>query len=169
MTIIYIILFFIGSFALFYFAGSIYFYFHNNENNIKVEKFLNIANELNPIVFNDIKLRYWKSRGTRTEISINSICDLYLYDESLVLVRRQNFILKMIFAPVVITSNIAKSKNDFPNLESYLPSSFVLNSYKRGELEIKLQGSYRIDITLKGLTTEQIDKLRIVQNWCQKK
>jgi len=148
----------------------IFLTFCNKRTRTATDRFIRQANELSPTVFKNIKLRFWTISGLRTQISPNNYCDLYLFDNCLAIVRRQDFIFKIFFAPVLLISEIATTKIVFDCIDTYKPDRITFKQIVKGEVDIKLTDriykNYTIDITLKELTNEQINQLEKIKNWC---
>ncbi len=161
-------------FAIFIFivlAGVyIFLTFNNKRKRTVIDKFFGQASGLRPTVFQNIKLRYSETSGLKTYIYPNNCCDLYLFDNYLAIVRRQDFVFKVFFAPVLLTSDIATTKNIFNYLDIYKPDQITVQQIVKGEIDIKLTDPtykhYKTDITLKGLTIEQTTQLEKIKNWC---
>ena len=102
-------------------------------------------------------------------LSPNNHCDLYLFDNYLVIVRRQNFIFRVFFAPVLITPDIEHTKIIFNYLKAYKPRQINFNQITKSEIDIKLidqsRKNARIDIILKELTEEQRNQLDKIKTW----
>jgi len=145
----------------------IYLAFYNKRTLTVTAKFIRQANELNPTIFKSIKLCYSTTSGLRTQISPNNYCDIYLFDNCLAIIRRQEFIFKVFFTPVLLTSDIATTKNKFDYLDTFKPDSITIKKIVKGEVDIKLANPihkhYTIDMTLKGLTDEQINQLKKIK------
>ena len=144
--------------------------FYNKRTRTATDKFIRQASELAPTVFKNIKLRYWTTTGPRTQISPNNHCDLYLFDNCLAIIRRQDFIFKVFFAPVLLTSDLATTKSNFNYLDCYKPDHIHFNQLMKGQVDIKLKDPisrhWKIDITFKELTSEQTNQLDKIKNWC---
>lgn len=170
MPIISIITFF----AIFIFIVLVGLYifltFYNKRTRTAIDKFIRQASELRPTVFQNIKLRYSETSGLKTYIYPNNRCDLYLFDNYLAIVRRQDFVFKVFFAPILLTSDIASTKNIFNYLDTYKPDRITFKQIVKGEVDINLTDRankrYKTNITLKGLTDEQITQLEKTKNWC---
>lgn len=148
----------------------VYVILYNKQTRSVIVEFIRQANGLKPTVFQNIKLRYSETSGLKTYIYPNNRCDLYLFDNYLAIVRRQDFVFKVFFAPVLLTSDIATTKNNFNFLDTYKLDRITFKQIVKGELDIKLTDPsykhYTADITLKGLTKEQITQLEIIKTWC---
>ncbi len=145
--------------------------FHNKKALAARDKFIVQISPLLPAVFENVKLRYWIINGGKTEFSPNNHCDLYLFDNYLTIIRRQNFVFKVFFAPVLLTSDVVATKNNFNYLNCYQPDHILFDQPEKGQVAIKIKDpnySHRkIDITLKDLTSEQIKQLGKIKNWCR--
>lgn len=170
MPIVSLLTFFAISIFIIWVGLYIFLTFYNRRSRTATNKFITQTSELGPTVFQNIKLRYWTTSGLKTRIWPNNRCDLYLFDNCLAIVRRQNFVFKILFAPFLLTSDIATTKNRFNNLKTYKPDRVIFKQIVKGELDITLTDPiyrhYTIDITLKGLTNEQIHQLEKIKNWC---
>lgn len=170
MSIVSILTFFAISIFIFLVGLYIFLTFYNKRTRIAINKFIGQASGLRPTVFQNIKLRYSETSGLKTYCYPNNRCDLYLFDNYLAIVRRQDFVFKVYFAPVLLTSDIATTKNIFNYLNTYKPDRITFKQIVKGEVDIKLTDPtykhYRTDITLKGLTNEQTTQLEKIKNWC---
>lgn len=81
-----------------------------------------------------------------------------MFDSCIAIVRRQDFIFKAFFAPILLTSDIATTKNMFDYLDIYKPDRINFRQTVKGEIDIKLTDliyeHFIIDITLKIITYE---------------
>jgi hypothetical protein len=165
------ILIFVVSFG-FVALAVIYFLvkYYNKKNLVAIERFVSHSSEFKPVLFQNIKLRYWTTNGARTGISPSNNCDIYLFDTFLAIVRRQNFIFKVFFAPVLITSDITSIKSIFSYLTVYKPDRVIFNQVMKDQIDIKIKDPiyrhYKIDITFKELASEQLTQLDKIKNWC---
>ena len=92
MPIISILIFF-ATFVFIVLVGlCIYLTFYNKRKQKATDKFISQANNLRPTVFQNIKLRYSESSGLKTYIYPSNLCDLYLFDNYLAIIRRQDFV-----------------------------------------------------------------------------
>ena len=161
-----VVTFLIVAFVITYFLVKYY----NKKNLVTIERFVSQASGFKPAFLQNIKLRYWTTNGARTMTSPNNNCDIYLFDTFLAIVRRQNFIFKVFFAPVLITSDITSTKSIFSYLTVYKPDRVVFNEVMKGQIDIKIKDPiyrhYKIDITFKELTSEQLIQLGKIKNWC---
>lgn len=170
MTIVSIITFF-ATFILIGLVGLyIYLTFYNKRTRTAIDKFIGQVSGLRPTVFQNIKLRYSETNGLKTYIYLNNRCDLYLFDNYLAIIRNQDFVFKVNFAPILLTSDIVTTKKVFNYLDIYKPDRVIFKQIAKGEVDIKLTDPtykhYSTDITLKGLTNEQITQLEKIKNWC---
>lgn len=165
------ILTFIGTFIFIALAGLyIFLTSYNKRTRTAIDKFIGQASGLKPTVFQNIKLRYSETSGLKTYIYPNNRCDLYLFENYLSIVRRQDFVFKVFFAPVLLTSDISTTNNIFNYLDTYKPDRITFKQIEKGEVDIKLTDPkfkhYKTEITLKGLTIEQTTQLEKIKNWC---
>ena len=143
---------------------------YNKRTRTAIDKFIGQASGLKPIVFQNIKVRYSETSGLKTYIYPNNLCDLYMFDNYLAIVRRQDFVFKVFFAPILLTSDIVSTKNNFNYLDTYKPERITFKQIVKGEVDIKLTDQankhYTTDITIKGLSNEQTTQLEKIKNWC---
>lgn len=152
------ILIFLSSFILILLLS---LYTNNKQARVKRDQFLSKVNELAPIVFQNVKIRYWTTNGLKTYVSLNNFCDLYLFNDFLSIVRRQNLI---IHAPILLSSGISATEKEFDYLEAYKIDRISFKQVLKGEVDIKLSSrankQYTVDLTLKGLSRDQIVSLK---------
>jgi len=170
MQIVSLLIFF-TTFILIVFLGLfIFLTFYNKRARSTIDKFILQASGLRPTVFQNIKLRYTEKSGLKNYIYPNNHCDLYLFDNYLAIIRKQNFGFKIFFAPVMLTCDITTTKKIFDYLKIYKPNKIIFKQNIKGEIDIKLSDDtfkhYSIDITLKGLTTEQTNQLEKIKAFC---
>lgn len=147
----------------------VFLIFYNKRTKTILHKFTLQAKSLRPTIFENIRIRYWEHNGGRIWIFPNNRCDLYLFENCLAIVRRQNFIFKAFFPPLLITHDIVQTMDRFIYLNIYKPEKVIFKRNLNGEVDINLTDPtykhFKIDITLKGLTQEQTDRLEIIKNW----
>jgi hypothetical protein len=165
------ILIFIAIFFFIVLVGLyIFLTFYNKRTRTAIDKFIGQSSGLRPTIFENIKLRYSETSGLKTYLYPNNSCDLYLFDNYLAIVRRQNFIFKVFFAPILLTSYKGTTENIFNYLVTYKPDQITLKQIVKEEIDIQLTEPtykyFKIYIKLKGLTNEQISQLEKIINWC---
>ncbi len=152
-----------------YLAGYIFVLFYNKRTKLLIERFMEMTQTNKPIVLKNIKLRYWTTTHLKTNISPNNYCDLYLFENCISIVRREKFIYQIKFAPIVLSNNLDAIKGTFEFLDCYKPAGIHFYEKLKGKIDIKLLDSRykfrRIDITLKGLSDEQISTLHSLREW----
>ncbi|MCU0350830.1 MAG: hypothetical protein MUF43_08375 [Flavobacterium sp.] len=170
MPIVSILTFFAIFIFIVFIGIYIFLTFYNKRKRTAIDRFIGQVSLLRPTVFQDIKLNYSETSGLKTYIYPNSRCDLYLFDKFLAIVRRQDFVFKVFFAPVLLTSDIATTKNSFNYLDIYKPDRITIKKNEKGEINIKFTDPtykhYKTDIILKGLTIEQTAQLEEIKDWC---
>ena len=162
-------LFYIG-FPFIVFCGLYLYKVNFNKQSAAInESFLAQTKALQPIIFENIKLSYFETRGFKIRYYPKNVADLYLFDNALVIMRRQNFIFKVTYPPLILTADV-KSKKNALNNHAYKPYSIIFKQVLKGEVEIKIRKSeYKrctIDITFKGLNNDQLIKLEKIKEWC---
>jgi hypothetical protein len=170
MPVVSLLIFFAVSIFTILVGSYIFLIFYNRRSRAATDTFILKASKFDLTVFHNIPLRSWTTNGSWTRIWPNSRCDLYLFDNCLAIVRRQNFIFRTFFAPVLITSDIGITKKRFNNLKTYKPDRIIFKQIIKGALDITLTDAvykhYTIEIMIKGLTNEQIHQLEKIKNWC---
>ena len=169
MTVVSILTFF-ATFIFIVLVGLyIFLTFYNKRTRTVIDKFIGQASGLRPTVFQNIKIRYSETSGLKTYIYPNNRCDLYLFDNYLAVVRKNDFVFKVLFAPLLLTSDIEATKKIFNYLDTYKLDRIIFKQKVKGEVDIKLTDPthkhYKTDITLKGLSNEQTTKLETIKDW----
>lgn len=159
-----------GTYLLLLVSGMfVYLAFRNKKVTSHTERFISQVQALDSIVIENVRLRYWRKRGLKYFIDPTNRCDLYLFHNCLAVVRKKNNILKVCFAPILITSDIQSATTDFPYLYIYQPTLIRFKKIVEGEIDFIAKGtmynSYAIDFSLKGLTKEQTAQLEKIKNW----
>ena len=143
---------------------------YNKKALAQTDKFLSDTMALLPAMFANVKLRYLQTNGGKTQFSPNNYADVYLFQNYLAIVRRQHFVFKAFFPPVLITPDVAITKDPFSYLKTYLPVQVLFNESK-GQVSVKLKHplyrSRKIDLTFKNLDSAQIKQLNVVKDWCR--
>lgn len=171
MPIVSILTFFVTFIFIVWLGSFIFLIFYNKRSRAATKKFVLQTGELKPVVINNVKLRYWITpKNTKTMLSPNNYCDLYLFDNFLAIIRRQDFILEIFFAPVLLTADLVTAKNKFNYLDCYKPDYIHFSQHVKGQVDIKVKDPiykhWKIDITLKGLSDVQIGQLEKILNLC---
>lgn len=93
MPVVSMLLFF-GTFMFIVWAVfSIYLTCYNRKTSLARDKFIKEAIEFNPVVFYNIKLRYWTSSGQRTQVSPYNLSDPYFFSDCIVIKFKTNLVL----------------------------------------------------------------------------
>lgn len=147
----------------------IYSKIHNNSSLTATNNFLEKIRNEKFTILRQVKLQFWETSGYRSYLSPNNDCDLYLLNNSIVLVRRQNFLVTVHFRPIIITPHVLDLTKEFHGLYVCKPSRIFFKEVIKNEIEIIIPSSigkhYRVEITLKQLTTEQIKSLNYIKDW----
>lgn len=170
MPILSIVTFFAIFMVIVLLGFYIFLTFYNKRSQTVIDKFIGQASGLRPTIFQNIKLRYSETSGLKTYIYPNNRCDLYLFDNYLAIIRRQDFVFKVFFAPILLTSDITTTKINFDYLVTYKPDRITYKQIVKGEVDIKLTDQANKhdtkNITLIGLTNEQTAQLEKINHWC---
>lgn len=172
MPLIQILSFVIVFYLIVYVCVYTFLIFYNKKNSALTKRFLSQVKLYDPKVIPNVKLRYWITRRLRTWTSPGTYGDLYLFDNCLVIVRRRNFIFKIFHPPVLFTPDMDHAKKNFPYLKAYQPGYIHFNQLHKSEIEIKVKdpdsGTWMIDITLKGLSADEVNQVSEIKNWTDK-
>jgi hypothetical protein len=95
---------------------------------------------------------------------------IYIFDNFLAIFRRQKFIFKIDFEPLLLSTNdYIKNELDLNNYLFKIIDKAIFTKYKDDKLILKLTDEnfthYKTEIILRNLTSEQIDKLKQIENW----
>ena len=142
-------------------------------NNIIVLK--NIAklnlqiSKLTKITYKDIKISHSITSGAKEYISIFNTADIYIFQDFIVILRVQNFILKYYFNPIIISQNPVNTKEQFRHLSIFKPDKIFF--YRGNEFKIDTNDpnykNRKIKYQFKKLTDEQFEKLSRVKSWVE--
>ncbi len=119
----------------------IYSKIHNNNSLKATNIFLEKIKDKNLIILRQFNLQLWETSGYRSYISPNNNCDLYLMEDSIVLVRRQVFIVTVHFRPIIITANVFDLTKEFQDLYVCRPSKIFFKEVILNEIEIIIPSS----------------------------
>ena len=174
-------------FFLFVILAGIYVFlaFYNKKIKLLRQNFIQETMSLNPVVYNDIQTSYQTIQKYNTTFSVANRCDIYFFDDFLVLFRTQHFFFRILFPPIVITSNINIGKNIFGKqadnpMADILVSTMFQNNFEtfkptkirvlKSAVEITLPDRNDLNtkkcITLNWITKEQTTQLERIKNWC---
>ena len=162
---------FYGSFFSFLIVGiAIYSYLENKKSNSKINSFIKLTEKLNPIIFRALDVKYLDINHYKTRSSPLGKCVLYLFDKFLAIIRRQKFIFKFIFEPIlIINGNKKNDQFDYKKYITVIPDKIVFTSYKTDELVIKFTDEkhehFKTEIILRKPTSEQLLKFKSIENW----
>jgi hypothetical protein len=169
MPILNILIFFAAVIFIALVGFSIILMFHNKRALLAIDEFIGQSSGLNPVIFQHIELRYTESSDLKTYIYPINRCDLYVFDNYLVMVRRLDFGFNVFYAPIMLITDIETTNNIFNGLETYKPDQTTFKQLVKGEVDISLINPiykhYTIDISFKELTNEQITVLEKFKCW----
>lgn len=169
-TLTFLILFYGFFIIIVLISVFVFVFFYNQRSKVALDKFILSTEDARSIFFENIKLSYRVDNKGRTQVYPNNQCNLLLFENQLAIVRRQYFIYKVLFPPILLTSDIAITQNTFNYIKSYKPEKIVFRQTRKGVVDINLRDSvyqnYRIYITFKELTDEQIKQLEVIKTWC---
>jgi hypothetical protein len=141
----------------------------NRKNQRAVQNFLDLAAPSEPLIIPSIPIRYVTTNGDKGQVSIDNSCDLYLFSNCLAIVRKQNFVFPFQFSPIILTADVAKTRETFADVACYKPTKVKANGAFKGRVNIIIQHPafkrWKIDITLKSLTDEQVNSIVSLTAW----
>jgi hypothetical protein len=161
--------FFLSIFAV----GLIVGFIQNNVFKTRLEKFMWQTELLENTVLKDLKIRQSAKniKGFGKEyLYLGRAADIHVFDNFIVVFRRQHFILTVHFNPIIIAKDVISIKKQYTFGEMYKPEKFFLRTTVKGELTITLADKQfknrEILINLKKLNSEQIEQLSKLKQWC---
>jgi hypothetical protein len=153
-------------------AASVFIYFKlKNRSSIpKISEFIIQTENLNPTVMKDVSIKYMDVNHYKTRISPYASCDIYLFDDFLAIIRRQRFIFTLLFEPkIIINKEIQNNPIDISNFNTSVADSFKFTNHKKDEIIIKYtdkrHSNFKTEIVLRKLTSQQVEKLKVIENW----
>lgn len=146
---------------------------YNRSHQTAIERFRQFAQQRNAKVFRNKDIRFWRTYGMRTLISPWTVADLFWFGDMLVILRVQQFILKIHHPPVVIRSRHGTRVDPSLRLETHRPSRVRFARHYPGVLDIKLTDKVKeygdMDIKIQGLSREEQAELLVMEGWVSPK
>jgi hypothetical protein len=162
--------FFISIFSM----GFILALIQNNVFKTRLEKFMWQTENLENTVLKDLKIRQTAKniKGFGSEyLYLGSLADINVFDNFIVLFRRQKFIINVNFNPIIIAKDAISIKKQYTFGEIYKPQKVFFRTTVKGELTITLMDKQfknrEILINLKKLNSEQVEQLSKLKQWCE--
>lgn len=144
----------------------LYCLFRNLAIKPQIKRFLEDSNSRNPVVIYDIKLSYWIKSGYKYYVSIRNYCDIYIFDNFFVIVRKQKIIFDLLFPPMLFVKSFQRVTSGFEYINHFEPEIIKFSKVVKGQIEIKIIDPVyehrKIEIIIKGLTNEQMEKVEKV-------
>ncbi len=148
--------------------GYLVFRAYSRNADALLDRLLKQTAHMTRVDLKNIHLTYHISNGPMMYPSINNSADIYLFDNFMILARRQNFILQIDFKPSVISKDPIEIQQ-FLDLIDIDKIEKVSEAIEKGEFKIHLTALhfnyYKTVVTLKGLTVEQLQQLSHINNW----
>lgn len=123
------------------------------------------TNHLPHIRIQNIRVSYLVENGSKQYPSINNTADIYVFNDFLIVYRRQNLVFKFHYKPYLV-GNATTSLN-LPGVSSNKPDEIIINS--SSEIQIKVTDPvhkhYQTKLTLSGLSREEADHLLPIKQW----
>jgi hypothetical protein len=136
------------------------------------EKFLVQTKHLECNVIRDIRMRQISRHVTgmgKEYLYLGDTADIYLFDNFMVLFRKQIFVVDLNFKPIIITCDTNNIGKQYSFGDICEPKKFLFRTTVKGEIIITLTNkNYKNSdtiITLKKLSSEQIKHLTKVKEW----
>lgn len=132
-----------------------------------IKRFTEHISTINPIMYRDIKARYSEFNGDYMEIVFyGSSCDIYLFENYIVVVRRYKSLFRRHIEPIILTYSEKDAYKAFPYLNIFRPEKLLFKQIIKGEVEFRFtdfkRKYYRMELTLKALNPEQKAQLERV-------
>jgi len=162
----------------------IYFYSLNKKNKPLLNKFFQFADKNAKTVWKNVIINCMDGIGYKTRVRPNNKCDIYLFDNYFVIIRKTTFYTT---APVFITSDVEQTKKITGFTDIYKPNKISFFHIKQKEISIEIEtivykefligGAnlarnskyFSTTISFKHLTEEQITYLKQIKDWCSEK
>lgn len=165
-------LFTITAFFIFFFSlflmGLIILFIHNKRVKVTTARFLLQSKQLSPTLFPDIKIFYSTWDSLKYYGSPFNRGDVYLFDDFIVIIRRMNIGIKILYEPILISTNPESTKHSFKYVQTMKPDRITFSRFSKRDIGIEMTDSiYRhrkIELILKGLTNDEIAQLERM-NW----
>jgi hypothetical protein len=113
--------------------------------------------------FKELPVSYWLTSGNKHYPSINNIGEVFVYNDFILVLRKQRFLNSHWLKPLVVShKNVSNALGN--SIESYTPKKFTYWELQRKEVQIQLAdrkySHISVVLTLKELTSEQINNLK---------
>lgn len=144
---------------------------YNRRHRSAIERFRHFAMERNAKIIEStsVRMRFWRTYGMRTQAYPWTDFELFWFGDMLVILRVQQFILNIHHPPVVITSDHRSSMDPSLGFEIHRPSTVRFARHYPGVLDIKLTDKVNeygeVDIRINGLSPEEREELRVMEDW----
>jgi len=121
----------------------------------------------NDLVMTNVKMKFIWTSGMKTVHSFITNCDIYLSETYFTIVPFQTFPFKAYHKPILFVKEKSSLKNNFHFLNIFSPDKIIFKEVIKDEIEIQYYQNYnKYQIRLKGLTTEDKNKLERIRNCC---
>jgi hypothetical protein len=114
------------------------------------------------IHFAELPIKYWFSNGNRHYPSINNVGDIFIFEDFILVIRKQQFLTARWLKPLVIS--FRNLNYQLGGIESFAPNKFVYWEQQRKEVQIhlvdKTHSHNTSPVTLRKLDKEKINELK---------
>jgi hypothetical protein len=109
--------------------------------------------------FTHVKMKFLWTKRYKSYISLIDRCNIFVTEKFIVIIPSQSFPWHAMHHPILITKNITRIQNKFPNFNVVSPSEIILKETIKDEIEIKyndpIHKNNKYQIRLKELTTTE--------------
>jgi hypothetical protein len=115
------------------------------------------------LLIKEVSIKYWFSNGNKHYPSINNTGDIFIFEDFILVTRKQHFFRVTLLKPIVISfKNWSHELGS--SVESLTPKKFIYWEQKRMEVQIQLvdprYNHVASTLTLQQLTAEQINEIK---------
>jgi hypothetical protein len=118
-------------------------------------------------VMTNIKMKFIWTSGMKQIFSSITNCDIYLSDNYFTIVPFQTFPFKAFHKPILLVKEKSSVKKSLHFLNIFSPDKIIFKEVIKDEIEIQYhEDRNKYLIRLKGLTTEDKNRLESIRNCC---
>jgi hypothetical protein len=168
------ILFYGTFFLMLIMTGSIIMVNQNKSFKTHYAQLMMQTKHLESKVFKDIRMgqisRHVSGMG-KDYLYLGDTADIHLFEDFIVLFRRQEFVVDINYKPIIITNDPINIRKKYSFGDVYKPKKVLFRTTVRGEVIITLTNKrYNTTediITLKKLSIEQSEQLSKIKQWSE--
>jgi len=115
----------------------------------------------------NIKMKFIWTSGMKQIFSSITNCDIYLSENYFTIIPFQTFPFKASHKPILLVKEKSSLKDSFHFLNIFSPDKIIFKEVIKDEIEIQYhEDGNKYQIRLKGLTSEDKNKLERIRNCC---